>query len=76
MLVLARKKGESIMIGDDIEVKIVGIEGDLIRLGITAPQSIKVYRSEIFESIQLENKQALNVSASFLEKIKKNNANY
>lgn len=76
MLVLARKKGESIMIGDDIEVKIVGVEGDLIRLGITAPKSIKVYRSEIFESIQSENKQALNVSASFLEKIKKNKENY
>ncbi|WP_102692930.1 carbon storage regulator CsrA [Rummeliibacillus pycnus] len=76
MLVLARKKGESIMIGDDIEVKIVGVEGDLIRLGITAPKSIKVYRSEVFESIQLENKQALNVSASFMEKIKKNNKNY
>ena len=72
MLVLARKKGESIMIGDQIEVKVVGIEGDQIRLGITAPKSIKVHRSEIFESIQSENKQALNISASFFEKIKKN----
>ena len=55
MLVLTRKPNQSIMIGDDIEVSIVEIKGDQVKLGITAPKAVKVHRKEIFEAIQQEN---------------------
>ncbi len=55
MLILSRKKDESIMIGDDIEVSVVDIKGDQIKLGIKAPRDIKVYRREVFIAIQEEN---------------------
>ena len=71
MLVLSRKKTESIMIGDHIEVKILAVEGDQVKLGIVAPKSVKVHRSEVFEAIQQQNKEALNVSADFLKQLKK-----
>lgn len=71
MLVLSRKTTESIMIGDHIEVKVLAIEGDQVKLGIIAPKSVKVHRSEVFEAIQEQNKEALNVSADFLKNIKK-----
>lgn len=71
MLVLSRKKTESIMIGDHIEVKILAVEGDQVKLGIVAPKSIKVHRSEVFEAIQQQNKEALNASVDFLKQLKK-----
>ena len=55
MLVLTRKPNESIMIGDDVEVSVVEVKGDQVKLGITAPKSIKVHRKEIFLAIQSEN---------------------
>lgn len=67
MLILTRKLGESIHIGDQIEVKIVAIDGDQIKLGINAPREIDVHRSEIYESIQKVNNQA--VSEKLPEKI-------
>ena len=54
MLVLTRQKGESITIGDDVEVMICDIRGDKIRLGITAPRQISVHRKEIYLEIQRE----------------------
>ncbi len=54
MLVLSRQKDESVIIGDDIEVTIVDVRGDKVRLGITAPRSISVHRKEIYEAIQKE----------------------
>jgi carbon storage regulator len=54
MLVLSRQKDESIMIGDDVEVTIVDVRGDKVRLGITAPKSIPVHRMEVYEAIQRE----------------------
>lgn len=71
MLVLSRKKGESIMIGDQIEVKILAIEGDQVKLGIVAPKSVKVHRSEIFEAIQQQNKEALITTSDLLKTLKK-----
>lgn len=59
MLVLSRKKGETIVIGDEIEVKVLSIEGEQVKLGIVAPKSVKVHRSEVFEAIQQQNKEAL-----------------
>ena len=54
MLVLSRQKDESIMIGDDVEITIVDVRGDKVRLGITAPRSIPVHRREVFDAIQRE----------------------
>ncbi|MNI38593.1 hypothetical protein D3C73_927430 [compost metagenome] len=58
MLVLARKKGESIMIGDQIELVILSTEGDTVRVGIKAPKHVEVYRKEVYEHIQASNKEA------------------
>ena len=57
MLVLSRQKDESIIIGDDVEITIVDIRGDKVRLGITAPKSITVHRREVYEAIQREKAQ-------------------
>lgn len=57
MLVLSRQRDESIMIGDDVEITIVDVRGDKVRLGINAPRSIAVHRKEIYEAIQREKAQ-------------------
>ncbi len=54
MLVLSRQKDESIIIGDNVEITIVDIRGDKVRLGITAPKDIPVHRREVYEAIQRE----------------------
>jgi len=54
MLVLSRQRDESIMIGDDVEIIIVDVRGDKVRLGITAPKDIPVHRREIYDAIQRE----------------------
>ena len=59
MLALTRKKGESIIIADDIEVKILEIKGDKVRLGIEAPKNISIYRKEIYDQIVNQNKEAI-----------------
>ena len=71
MLVLSRKNNESIMIGDHIEVKILSVDGDQVKLGIVAPKNVKVHRSEVFQAIQEQNKEALNMNANLLEQLKK-----
>lgn len=58
MLVLTRKKGESIMIGDAIEITVLGTEGDTVRIGISAPKEISVYRKEIYDAIRESNAEA------------------
>lgn len=59
MLILSRKKDESIIIDDTIEISIVDIRGDQVKLGIKAPANIKVYRQEVYDAIQSENKAAV-----------------
>jgi len=71
MLVLSRKLNESIIIGENIEVKVLSIEGDQVKLGIVAPKNIKVHRREIYESIQEQNKAALNIDANLIQKLTK-----
>jgi len=58
MLVLARKVNEKILIGDDIEIIVVGVAGDNVRIGIKAPQDVKILRSEVYEEVQKQNKEA------------------
>ena len=55
MLALTRKKGESVVIGDNVEVVVLGIQGEQVKLGFIAPKSISVHRKEIYEQIQQEN---------------------
>ena len=57
MLVLSRQRDQSIMIGNDVEVTIVDVRGDKVRLGITAPKNIPVHRREVYEAIQREKNQ-------------------
>ncbi len=64
MLILARRLNEQIVIGDDIRVSVVDIRGDQVKLGIEAPKSVKVYRQEVYEAIQEENRQAARSSTS------------
>ena len=63
MLVLSRQRDESIMIGDDVEIIIVDVRGDKVRLGITAPKSIPVHRREIYDAIQREKKEKKELQA-------------
>lgn len=58
MLILTRKPGESIYIGDGIKVTIVEVKGSQIRIGIDAPSEVRIYREEIYEQIREENRQA------------------
>ena len=58
MLALARKVNESIMIGNDIEITVLEIKGDQIKLGVKAPKSVPIYRKDLYVQIQEENKQA------------------
>ena len=58
MLALARKVNDSIMIGNDIEITVLEIKGDQIKLGVKAPKSVPIYRKELYVQIQEENKQA------------------
>ncbi|HBR01184.1 MAG TPA: carbon storage regulator [Ruminiclostridium sp.] len=58
MLVLTRKKGQALVIGNDIELTIIDIQGDQVRLGIDAPRSVTIHRKEIYEEIKNENLSA------------------
>ncbi len=62
MLVLSRQRDETIMIGDDVEITIVDIRGDKVRLGINAPRHIQVHRKEVYDAIKRENQQAVKLS--------------
>lgn len=58
MLALARKINQSIMLGNDIEVTLLEIKGDQVKIGISAPKSVPIYRKELYTQIQEENKNA------------------
>ena len=55
MLVLSRQRDQSIMIGDDVEITIVDVRGDKVRIGINAPKEVAVHRKEVYEAIRREN---------------------
>lgn len=71
MLIITRKKGESLMIGDDIEITVSRIDDGSIKLGIKAPKSINILRKELYEQVESENKEATKISMSVLKDIKK-----
>lgn len=70
MLALSRKKDEAIVINDDIEIKVIEIKGDQVKIGIRAPKSVPIYRKEVYVQIQEANKAAANsVDADTLKNI-------
>ncbi|HVP20084.1 MAG TPA: carbon storage regulator CsrA [Spirochaetia bacterium] len=69
MLILARRIGESIMIGDQVEISVVDIKGDQVKLGINAPPQVKVYRREVYAAIQEENRAAAAAAPKNLPRI-------
>lgn len=72
MLVLSRKRDESIIIGDNIVVTVVDVRGDKVRLGIEAPREISVHRREVYEAIQQENQQASRIRPEEARRISDN----
>ena len=64
MLALTRKKGEALVINNNIEITILEIRGDQIKIGITAPKDVQIYRKEVYLQIQEENKAAISVDST------------
>ncbi|MBO1001545.1 carbon storage regulator CsrA [Pseudogracilibacillus auburnensis] len=62
MLVLKRKTKEAIRIGEDVEISILAIEGDQVKIGISAPKSVEIHRKEIYDSIQKQNSEAASLT--------------
>ena len=71
MLALTRKKDEAIIINGNIEVKILDIQGDKVRIGISAPKEIEIYREEVYIQVLESNRSAMNTSKQGMEAIKK-----
>ncbi len=71
MLVLTRKVGESIIIGDNIEITVIETKGDQIKLGIKAPKDIDIHRKEIYEAIRNENQQAITQTININQLLRK-----
>ena len=74
MLVLSRQRDETIMIGDEVEVTIVDIRGDKVRLGITAPRHIQVHRKEVYDAIKRENLRAAKLGPDDVPPVMKDGA--
>jgi carbon storage regulator len=66
MLVLSRQRDETIMIGDEVEITVVEISGDKVRLGIDAPRQVRVHRKEVYQAIQRENAEAAQLGVEAL----------
>ena len=71
MLVIGRKKGESLLIGEDIEITIVKVENGTVKIAINAPKEISILRKELYKEVTDENQSAMIFHASALEKLKK-----
>lgn len=70
MLILARKKDESIMVGENIEITVIEIQGDQVKIGIAAPKHVAIHRKEIFLEIKEENMKAVNIPKISLNALK------
>jgi carbon storage regulator len=71
MLVIKRKQGEALLIGDDIEINIVSIENGAVKLAISAPKSITILRKELYKEVEEENQNAISTDLSVLKMLKK-----
>lgn len=72
MLVLNRKQGESIIIGENIEVKILGIKDGKIKIGIEAPKDVRLLRKEVYEEVIESNKKSIEIRDNILDIIREN----
>lgn len=70
MLVLTRKMGEAIQIGNKIELTVLAIQGDQIKLGINAPKDIEIHRKEVYLTIQQSNNEAASINKDLITKMK------
>ncbi len=61
MLILTRKSGEKLMVGDDVEITVLGVKGNQVRVGVSAPKDVAVHREEVY--IRIQNEKALDKSA-------------
>ncbi|WP_027625840.1 carbon storage regulator CsrA [Clostridium lundense] len=71
MLVIGRKKGESLLIGDNIEITVVKVEDGSVKLAISAPRDVAILRKELYKEVEEENKKAAKMDLSLLKKIGK-----
>ena len=69
MLALSRKKNEAIVINNNVEITILEIKGEQVKLGITAPKKVPIYRKEVYLQIQESNKNAMSIDAEALSKL-------
>lgn len=71
MLALSRKPGESIVIGNDIEITILEVKGEQVKVGIKAPKNVAIYRKELLEQIQESNREASEISSEAMKNLNK-----
>ncbi|MGL4730136.1 MAG: carbon storage regulator CsrA [Clostridium sp.] len=71
MLVVSRKKGETILIGDDVEVTVVKLDNGSVKLSINAPKDVTILRKELKDAVMEENKNAVSIDTSVLRNFKK-----
>jgi carbon storage regulator len=72
MLILSRKPGETLVIDGKIRVKVIRVEGDVVKLGIEAPAEISIHRQEVYDEIQKNNKEAVTAPQPELPRLRKN----
>lgn len=71
MLVLSRRPGESVVLGEDVTITILEVRGDVVRVGIDAPRSLKVHRAELLEQLEEENQRAASPSEDVVSSLAK-----
>ena len=71
MLVLSRRIGESVVVGDDITITVLEVRGDVVRVGIDAPRSVAVHRAELLEQLESSNREAASASEDAVESLRK-----
>lgn len=71
MLALSRKPGESVIIGNNIEITILEVKGEQVKVGIKAPESVAIYRKELFEQIQNSNRESSEINEQALKNLNK-----
>lgn len=70
MLVISRKKDETILLGDDIEIKVISVDNNTVKLGISAPNDVSILRKEVYEKIKEENMKAINKKSNLSDLLK------